>query len=114
MKTTDLMQKLGYRIRSLRNSRGLSQVKLAELADVHPTYISEVELGKANASISVFEGISFGLGVTLSELVEVQNGDDDIAIMTLVSRIRGINERQQKIFIKTATAVLNGMQEFKL
>jgi transcriptional regulator with XRE-family HTH domain len=81
---------------------------------VHPTYISEVELGKANASITVLEGIALGLGMTLSELVEVQNGDDDIAIITLVSRIRGFDERQRKIFIETATAVLNGMQDFKL
>ncbi|NVN97609.1 helix-turn-helix transcriptional regulator [Candidatus Nomurabacteria bacterium] len=114
MKTTNLMQKLGYRIRLLRNSRGLSQEKLAELAGVHPTYISEVELGKANASISVFDGIALGLGVSLSELVEVQDGDEDIALITLVSRIRGFDEHQRRVFVETATALLNGMQNFKL
>lgn len=113
MKTTDLMQKIGLRIRSLRNSQGLSQEKLAELAGVHPTYVSEIELGKANASLGILEGIALGLGMTLSELVAAQDGDDDIAILTLVSRIRSFDERQRKIFIETATAVLNGMQEFK-
>lgn len=112
MKTTDLLQKLGYRIRSLRNSRGLSQEKLAELAGVHPTYISEIELGKSNASISVFEGIALGLGISLSELVEVHGGEEDIALMTLISHLRSLDERQRKVFIETAAVVLKGMQEF--
>jgi transcriptional regulator with XRE-family HTH domain len=112
MKTTDLLHKLGYRIRTLRNSRSLSQEKLAELAGVHPTYISEVELGKANASITVFEGIALGLGMTLSELVQDQDKEMDIALLALVSKIQRLNDHQRKTYIETATVVLKGMQEF--
>lgn len=112
MKTTDLLKKLGYRVRSLRNAHGLSQEKLAELAGVHPTYISEVELGKANASITVLEGVATGLRITLPELFQFQDGEEDAAFMALIAHVRSLNVQQRKTFIETATVVLKGMQEF--
>jgi transcriptional regulator with XRE-family HTH domain len=112
METTEFLKILGYRIRAIRNSRGLSQEKFAEVAGVHPTYVSEIELGKANASIGVFERIANGLGMTLSELVETNNKDDDNDFMNFVSMVRMLDVRQRKVFIETADALLKGMKEF--
>lgn len=112
METIDFLKNLGYRIRSLRNSRGLSQEKFAEAAGVHPTYISEIELGKANASIVVFDRVAHALGMTLSELVKVNASEDDDSLVNFVSQLRNLDARQRKLFIKTAEAVLKGMQEF--
>ena len=112
METTDFLKMLGYRIRALRTSRGLSQEKFAEAAGVHPTYISEIELGKANASIGVFERVANGLGMTLSELVEVKGCEDDKDLVNFISQLRNLDTRQRKIFIETAGVVLKGMQKF--
>lgn len=112
MENTKFLKILGYRIRSIRNSRGLSQEKFAEVAGVHPTYVSEIELGKANASIGVFERIASGLGMTLSELVETEAKDEDNDFMNFVSNVRILDARQRKVFIETAEAVLKGMREF--
>lgn len=62
---------VGQRIRNYRIKRGLSQEKLAELADCHPGYIGQVERGEKNATIVSIERIANGLGVPLSRLFEV-------------------------------------------
>jgi transcriptional regulator with XRE-family HTH domain len=64
----DLLKAFGSRIRSLRNHKGISQEKLAELADLHRTYISSVELGERNVSLKNIQALAEALGVSLAEL----------------------------------------------
>lgn len=52
-----IKQKVGARIRELRNDRGLSQEKLALAAGLDRTYIASVENGKRNISIVNLEKI---------------------------------------------------------
>jgi transcriptional regulator with XRE-family HTH domain len=112
MVTTDFLKVLGQRIRFLRQAKGLSQEKLAETAGIHPTYVSEIELGKANASISIFDHLATGLGVTLPDLVKTQDLDEDFVFMEFMSQVRSLDDRHRKVFLETAEAVLKGMREF--
>jgi len=43
---------LGDTIRAYRTSMGISQEKLAELADVHRNYIGKIERGEQNITIN--------------------------------------------------------------
>lgn len=61
-----IKQKVGNRIRELRNIAGLSQEKLALAADLDRTYIASVENGKRNISIVNLEKIINALGSTFS------------------------------------------------
>ncbi len=61
---------LGIRIRTLRKQCGKSQNALAEDSGVNRSYLAGVESGARNVSIDNLICISFGLGVTLSELFE--------------------------------------------
>ena len=63
----DIKEKIGKRIRELRDFKKISQEKLAELADLDRTYISSVEKGKRNISIENIEKIVKALGFTLQE-----------------------------------------------
>lgn len=63
----------GKRVRELRRRRGLSQEELASRADIHPTYLSAVECGKRNPSISILFSIAAGLSVTPAELLAKPN-----------------------------------------
>jgi transcriptional regulator with XRE-family HTH domain len=56
-------------MRRIRLEKKLTQEKVAELADLHPNYISSVERSERNISICNIEKIAFALGVTMSELV---------------------------------------------
>ena len=61
---------LGENIRVKRKSTGFSQEKLAEKADLHPTYVSDVECGKENISLDAICRIAKALKVSLAELVK--------------------------------------------
>ena len=73
--------RLGQRLKSYRLHLGLSQEKLAELADCHPTYIGQLERGEKNATIESVLKLSKALNVSLSELFDKLDppcGDTDI------------------------------------
>lgn len=63
-----ITEKVGNRIRELRNKTGLSQEKFALKIGMDRTYFASVELGKRNISLKNIEKIANGLGVTISEL----------------------------------------------
>ena len=56
-------------MRRVRRERGLSQEKLAELADLHRTYVGSVERGERNISIDNMERLVAALGVDLRALL---------------------------------------------
>ncbi len=60
----------GDRIRALRQDRGLSQERLAEMAGVHRTYLSSLERGERNVSLDNIYAIAAALGVSPAELFE--------------------------------------------
>ena len=65
-----IKQKVGARIRELRNDRGLSQEKLALAAGLDRMYIASVENGKRNISIVNLEKIIVALNSTFSMFFE--------------------------------------------
>lgn len=65
---------LGIIIRKRRNIEGLTQEQLAERADSHWTYISEIENGHRNPSINLLRRLANGLRVSLSELIAEAEG----------------------------------------
>ena len=60
---------LGETLRASRKEAGLSQERLAELADLHPNYIGEVERGEKNISIDALLRIAHALNVPMAHLV---------------------------------------------
>jgi len=65
-----ITDKIGNRIRKLRNQMGLSQEKFAQKIGMDRTYFASVELGKRNISIVNIEKIANGLEISLSELFD--------------------------------------------
>lgn len=61
-----IKQRVGRRIRELRNEAGLSQEKLALAAELDRTYIASVESGKRNISIVNLEKIVNALNCTFA------------------------------------------------
>ncbi|MBT2232288.1 helix-turn-helix domain-containing protein [Nonomuraea sp. NEAU-A123] len=60
----------GNRIRELREAKGLSQEKLADLASIHRTYISSVERGQRNVGLDNVFAIARALEVSPARLFE--------------------------------------------
>jgi transcriptional regulator with XRE-family HTH domain len=66
---SDVFVRFGKKLREIRESRGVSQEKLAEMAYLHRTYVSSVERGKRNISLLNIERLAKALGVSLQELM---------------------------------------------
>ena len=65
----DIRQCLGRNIRRLREAKGLSQEKFAFEARIHRTYISDIERGARNPTITIVQRLADALGVTASDLL---------------------------------------------
>ena len=63
------LKEMGARVRKARQNLNLSQVEFAELAQLHPTYVSQIENGKANMSIDVFIRLTEALQVSADWLL---------------------------------------------
>ena len=58
-------ERLGLRIRSLREAAGMNQVQLAELAGMQPSHISRIEAGKYAVTFETVQAIAEALGMTV-------------------------------------------------
>jgi CheY-like chemotaxis protein len=70
MATADLKALLGAAIKAERSALGISQEELAYRADLHRTYISDVERGARNPSIESIEKLARALQISVSMLFE--------------------------------------------
>lgn len=70
LKTSKSRQILAKNMRARRAALGISLEKLAELADLHRTYVSTVERCQRNIGIDGIARIARALKVTLSELLQ--------------------------------------------
>ena len=61
----------GRRVRQLRLKMGVSQEALADLAEVHRTYMGTVERGETNISLENIVRIAHTLGVRPMELLSL-------------------------------------------
>ena len=59
----NLYQKFGLNVVYYRKKKRLSQTQLAELVDIHRTYVSSIELGKVS--------VSFDILFKLAEVLEI-------------------------------------------
>jgi transcriptional regulator with XRE-family HTH domain len=67
---SELNISFGQRIKTLRLDKGISQEKLAELADLHRTYIGMIERGDKAVTILTLKKLSLALNISINELVK--------------------------------------------
>lgn len=66
----DARQRISSNLKRLRGDRRLSQEQLAELADFHRTYVSQLERCVTNISIDGLERLAQALKVDVTELLK--------------------------------------------
>jgi DNA-binding XRE family transcriptional regulator/mannose-6-phosphate isomerase-like protein (cupin superfamily) len=75
----EIEQVVRTRLRSLRNTLGLSLDELAGRANLSPSTISRIETGKRTISLDVLLPLASALQVDLDSLLDVRS-DDDVVI----------------------------------
>lgn len=66
----EILQRLGQNVRRLREARGWSQERYAFEADIHRTYVSEIERAKRNPTATMIEKLAKPLGVAPGRLLD--------------------------------------------
>jgi transcriptional regulator with XRE-family HTH domain len=70
----DVRVTFGLAVRRRRKQVGVSQERLAELAEVERAYVSALERGKRNPTLVTQHRIAAALGVTLQQLLADAEG----------------------------------------
>ena len=65
----EIVTEIGKLIANQRNEKGISQETLADLAQIHRTYVSQIERGLKCPTIYVLFQISKALDIKLSEMI---------------------------------------------
>jgi len=68
----DFLQKLGRRVRELRERRDVTRRVLAAQADVSERYLGQLETGEGNISIMLLRRVAVALKVPVGELLETE------------------------------------------
>ncbi len=66
---------LGTNVRRIRECKGWSQEKLAEMAELDRTYISGIERGLRNPTVRVLQRIADALGIPAPDLLRTGQGE---------------------------------------
>lgn len=75
---------LGKRLRELRKRKGINQEKLAELIDVDPTTISNIENGKNYPSMINLENLLNVLDSSFMEAFDFEHKNSDKDLITQI------------------------------
>ena len=112
MECAELLKYLGERIRTIRKVQNISQERLAELASLHPVFISNVETGKVKASICSYNSIANALNMSLSELVELPGEKEswDSNMVALFQSAKRLSKDKQTVFVETVKGMLSGLE----
>lgn len=65
----EILVEFGNRLREIRKGKEISQEKLAELAELHRTYVSSVERGMRNISLVNIKRLADALEVEMADLM---------------------------------------------
>ncbi|WP_370587770.1 helix-turn-helix domain-containing protein [Psychrobacter sp. JCM 18901] len=69
MMTDERMIAFGRRVREARKSKGISQERLAEMADIDRSYMGNIERGEKNITLKKVYDICDALKVDIKELI---------------------------------------------
>ena len=93
-------KEVAERIRSLRESRKMTQNALANQAGVSPTYINQLERGEKSPTVEYLGHICWGLGITLEEFFSTKK-DGRIA-----DRLSTMTETQKELLNQFLNSLL--------
>lgn len=74
MSSNVIGKRLGDRIRQLRSSRGLSQERLAELADLSRDAVSRIERADREPRLETLDALAQALGIELPDILKFDRG----------------------------------------
>lgn len=105
---------IGYKIKQIRQSKGITQEQLAEAAGVGVTHISHLETGSGTVSLKVFLAIVNYLNCSADELLckEIEKAKP-IVDHWLVDLVADCDQTEVKIISDTITTLKQTLRKNK-
>lgn len=97
---------IGERISSLRKKMGLSQEELAERANIHFTYIGQIERAEKIPSLKSLLRIAEAMNVSLDYFLISKNKKQDATIIELVNVVSAMNKEEKELLLDIAKSIL--------
>ena len=96
---------LGKRLRELRKRKGINQEKLAELINVDPTTISNIENGKNYPSLVTLENLLDVLNSSFMEAFDFEHKNTNENLITQINKRLKDNPEKVEDFYKIVMAL---------
>jgi transcriptional regulator with XRE-family HTH domain len=63
-------KKLGHNLKMIRTSKNITQSELADLIGVDKSFVSNIENGETNPTLSTISSLAKALGISTNELLK--------------------------------------------
>lgn len=98
---------LGERIKLGRKANRLTREKLAELIEVSPRFLAEVESGKVGVSLQTLKNISMELSVSSDYLLGLNEESELNELEVLCNRLKKVDDKFYPLISQIATELEN-------
>lgn len=98
---------LGERVKLGRKANNLTREKLAELVDVSPRFLAEVEAGKTGVSLQTLKNISLALSTSTDYLLGLDNITNINQLEILYNQLTSINAKFYPLISSIITELKN-------
>ncbi|MDK2901802.1 MAG: hypothetical protein PWR14_706 [Thermosediminibacterales bacterium] len=114
----DELTYIGNRIRQLRIKSGLTQEQLGEKANLHYSYIGQVERGDKVPSLKTLKKITKALNTSLDYLLEPEEeyrvkSDRELLKQELVSLLKNRSNKEMEMILNIIRTILDEFDKLK-
>jgi transcriptional regulator with XRE-family HTH domain len=110
---TTLRNFIGERIRAIRQAKGLTQQKLADLSGLDYRYIGALERGERNFSVDTLEKVLTALKISFRELTLIDNKEGtnqtrQVTVDQFIALTEGLTDEQMMILLRVSQEIRRG------
>ena len=106
----DIYLHIGGRIRQERQRAGMTMQRLAQLADISPSFLAYIETHGRKASLETVDSLAAALRIPVAELFRdaPQEKEDAVVLMAATkfrALVRGLNDRQLSAVLESVKVI---------
>ncbi len=103
---SELKKLLGRRIQELRKRQNIKQEKLAEIINIAPRNLSNIETGRSFPSAETIEKIGKALNIKIKDLFDFDHQKDDEELLAgIIEKIKPVNRNRLQDFYKIISSL---------
>jgi transcriptional regulator with XRE-family HTH domain len=107
-RNVDIKQMMGARIKEIKTKKGITQEQLPEMMEINPKYLSSIERGKENPTLSTLIRLSESLEVDLGEVFSFVDPEDRNRLKSqIISLLDEADSERLKMIFKVLSVIVH-------